>query len=90
MNAEFSIPVEFTVEFESTGIALTVFFGEDADGDVYTFRYADMVQDLIDLSSFDAEDEPNPADLAYMRKVARGLRDALDMIDNYLEAHTAD
>lgn len=81
MNAEFHVDTSFTVEFETSGVALTVFNGNDSDGTVYTATYDDLVLDLIDMCTFDNEGRMENGDRDYLHRVVRALKDVISKID---------
>jgi hypothetical protein len=82
MNAEFNIEISYTIEFESDGIALTVFGGPDSDGDVYTAKYEDLTIDLLDMCTYDDNGRMEEGDRDYLRGVAKKLEDVIRSIND--------
>lgn len=89
MNAEIAIPLDLTVEFETEGVALTVFFGQDADGDVYLVPYDKVVTDLVEMCTYDDNGSMESGDRDYLVSVRNALVIAVAQIDKALDVSTA-
>jgi len=86
MNAEFTITTDLTVEFEVSGIVVTIFNGEDSDGTVVQLTYAALTDDIFELATYDANGLVLAEDKEYGISVANSLIAAGESLRNRLNA----
>jgi len=85
MNAEVSIELDLTTEVDTNGIVLTAFLGTESEGEVHTFSWAQIIEDMLETSTYSEDGEISPADVAYIINVADTLID----VGNRLKAKVA-
>jgi hypothetical protein len=88
MNAEFLVETSYTVEFETQGVALTVFSGPDSDGAVYIAPYDKLVEDLVEMCTYDEAGSMESGDREYLERVRNALVIAVAQIDKALDVGT--
>lgn len=75
MNAEIHIDLDVTAELDVEGVTLTVFIGDDSDGEVVCMPFSDLIEDLFELCTI-YDDGIAADDVEYMKRVAQSLEAA--------------